>query len=69
MAGNFECRAACSKISNEKTKIQWCKSVIGGVGRHILKCLEEGSSWEEAKQELRMFLGEMDSRAAAWKKL
>ena len=25
----FECRAACSKISNEKIKIQWCKSVMG----------------------------------------
>ena len=65
----FECRAACSKISNEKTKIQWCKSVIGGMGRCILKCLEEGSSWEEANQELRRFLGEGDSCAAAWKKL
>ena len=26
----FGCRAACSKITNEKTKIQWCRSVIGG---------------------------------------
>ena len=65
----FECRAACSKISNERTKIQWCKSVIGGVGRRILKGLEEGGSWEEAKQELRRFLGEADSCAAARKKL
>ena len=65
----FECHAACSKISNVKTKIQWCKSLIGGVGRRILKGLEEGSSWEEAKQELRRFLGEGGSRAAAWKKL
>ena len=65
----FECRAACSKISNEKKKIQWCKSVIGGVGRRILKGLTEGSRWEDAKQELRRFLGEVYSRAAAWKKL
>ena len=65
----FVCRAACSKISNEKAKIQWCKSSIGGVGRLILKGLEEGSSWEEAKQELTRFLGEGDSRVAAWKKL
>ena len=65
----FECRAACFKISTERTKILWCKSVIGGVGRRILKGFEEGSSWEEAKQELRRFLGEGDSRAAAWKKL
>ena len=65
----LECCAACSKISNEKTKIQWCKSVIGGVGRRILKGLEEGSSWEEDKQELRRYLGEGDSSAAARKKL
>ena len=62
----FECRAACSKISNKKTKIQWCKSVIGNVGRLILKGLKEGNCWEETKQELRRFLGEGDSYAAAW---
>ena len=28
----FECCAACAKITNEKTKIQWCRSVIGSVG-------------------------------------
>ena len=39
------------------------------MGRSILKGLSEGSSWEEAKQELRRYLGEGDSRAAAWKKL
>ena len=43
--------------------------MIGGVGRSISKGLAEGSRWEEAKQELRRFLGEGDSRAAAWKKL
>ena len=40
-----------------------------GVGRRILKSLSERSSWEEAKQELRRYLGGGDSRAAAWKKL
>ena len=45
----FECRAAGSKITNERTKMRWCWSVIGGVGRCILKGLSEGSSWEEAK--------------------
>ena len=65
----FECRAACAKITNEKTKIQWCWSVIGGVGRCILKSLLEGSNWDEAKQELRRYLGEVDPRATAWSKL
>ena len=43
--------------------------MIGSVGRRILKGLSERGSWEEAKQELRRYLGEGDSRVAAWKKL
>ena len=65
----FECRAACAKITNEKTKIQWCRSVIGSIGRRILKGLPERGGWDEAKEELRRYLGEGDSHAAAWKKL
>ena len=64
----FECRAARAKITNEKTKIQWCRSVIGSVGRRILKGLSERGSWTEAKEELRRYLGEGDSRAVVWKK-
>ena len=60
---------ACAKITNEKTKIQWCRSVIGSVGRRILKGLPERGGWAEAKEELRRYLGEGDSCAAAWKKL
>ena len=52
----FECRAACVKIMSERTKIQWCRSVIGSVGRRILRDLPEGSGWTEAKEELRRFL-------------
>ena len=65
----FECRAACARITNEKTKIQGCRSVIGSVGRRILKCLPERGGWAKAKEELRRYLGEGDSSAAAWKKL
>ena len=65
----FECRAACAKITNEKTKSQWCRSVIGSVGRCILKGLSERSGWIEAKEDLQRFLGEGDTHAAAWKKL
>ena len=39
----FQCRAACLKVKDDKTKIQWCKSVIGNVGRRILKGLPEGA--------------------------
>ena len=65
----FECRTACTKITNERTKIQLCWSVIGSVGRCILKGLSERGGSIEAKVELRRYLGEGDSRAAAWKKL
>ena len=43
--------------------------MIGSVGRHILKGLSERGGWAEAKEELQRYLGEGDSRAAAWKKL
>ena len=48
----LECRAACAKITNERTKIQWCRSVIRSVGRRILKGLPERGGWDEAKEEL-----------------
>ena len=65
----FECRAACAKITNERTKIQWCRGVIGSVGRCILRGLLERGDWDEAKEELRRYLGEADPRGAVWKKL
>ena len=46
----FEYRVACAKITNEKTIIQWCRSVIGSVGRCILKGLSEGGGWVRQKK-------------------
>ena len=46
----FECTEACAKITNERTKIQWCRSVIGSVGRRILKGLPERGGWNEARR-------------------
>ena len=66
---SFEARAECLGITNLKKKIAWCKSVIGRAGRKILRNLQVGASWADAKQELKRFLGEEDSRAKAWKKL
>ena len=65
----FECRAACSKVKDDKTKIQWCKSAIGNVGRRILKGLPEGAQWRHAKVELRKYLGEDNPKIAAWQRL
>ena len=65
----FECRAACSNARDERTKLQWCRSVIGSVGRRILKSLDDRAGWDEAKEELRKYLGEENPREAAWKML
>ena len=65
----FECRAACSKVKDDKTKIQWCRSVIGNVGRRIQKGLADWAQWRQAKAELRKYLGEDNPKYAAWKRL
>ena len=65
----FECCAACSKVKDDKTKIQWCRSVVGSVGRRILKSLDDRVCWVTAKEELRKYLGEENPREAAGKTL
>ena len=65
----FECGVACSKVKDDRTKIQWCRSMVGSVGRRILKSLYDRASWAAAKEELRKYLGEENPREAAWKKL
>ena len=65
----FECRAACSKVKDDKTKIQWFRSVVGSVERRILKSLDDQVSWAITKEELQKYLGEENPREAAWKKL
>ena len=65
----LECMAACSKVKDDKTKIQWCRSVIGNVGRRILKGLPEEAQSRNAKEELRRYLGEDNPKTTAWKKL
>ena len=65
----FEARAACTGNLQDIKKVQWCRSVIGGVGRKILGNLEGNVTWDDAKAELRRFLGEQDTRAIAWNKL
>ena len=49
----FECRAAYSKVKDDKTKIQWCKSVIGNVGRRILKGGSVGTRQDRAAEVFR----------------
>ena len=65
----FECRAACSKVKGDKAKIKWSRSVIGNVGRRILKGLPDGAQWRQAKVELRKYLGEDNPKSASWKRL
>ena len=64
-----ECRAACFKVRDEHTKLQWCSSIIGSAGRRILKSLDDRAGWNVAKEALRKYLGKENPREAAWKKL
>ena len=65
----FECKAACSKVKDDKSKIQWCRSTIGNVGRRIIKGLPDGAQWRQARAELRKYPGEDNPKSVAWKKL
>ena len=65
----FEYRAACSKVKDDKSKIQWCRIVIGNVGRRLLKGLPDGAQWRQCKAKLRKYLGEDNPKSAAWKRL
>ena len=65
----FECRAACSKVKDDKTKSQWCRSVISNVGRRNLKGLPDEAQWGQAKAKLQKYLGEDNPKPAAWKRL
>ena len=65
----FEYRAAYSKVKDDHTKIQWCRRLVGSVGRSILKSFDDRVSWAAAKEELMKYLGEENPREAAWKKL
>ena len=47
----FECKAASSKVKDDKTKIQWCRSVIGNVGRRMLKGLQHGRNLGAIRQK------------------
>ena len=64
-----ECRSPCYKVKDDRTKIQWCQSVVGSVGRRILKSLDDRVSWAVAKEELTKYLGEENPREVVWKKL
>ena len=65
----FECRTACSKVKDNKAKNQRCRSIIGNVGRRILKGLPVGAQWGQAKAELRKYLREDNPKSATWKRL
>ena len=65
----FERRTACPKVNDDKTKIQWCRSVIGSVGHRIIKVLPDGAQWGQVKAELKIYLGKDNRKSAAWKRL
>ena len=65
----FEARLEALDIRADNRKVKWCKAVIGTVGRGILKNTDPNRTWDQIKDELKRYLGEEDSRTAAWRNL
>ena len=65
----FESRLVCCNIVNCAKKRNWCQSLVGNVGRRIIKKLPSEATWEEIKGELIRYLGETDPKSYAWQYL
>ena len=65
----FDARLDAVNIRDNGKKIKWCKAVIGSVGRGVLKNVDPNFTWDQVKGELKRYLGEEDTRAAAWRRL
>ena len=65
----FEKRAIIHNLQDDARKIIWCGAFIGTTGEAVLDSLEEGTSWEDAKDRLLQKLGGHRSADGAWNRL
>ena len=65
----FEKRAIIHNLQDDARKIVWCSAFIGSSGEAVLDSLEEGTSWEDAKNRLLQKLGGHRSADGAWNRL
>ena len=57
------------QVESDRAKITWCQLLIGATGSSILAGLEDGATWEAAKETLLSQLGAGSVRDEAWASL
>ena len=57
------------QVEADRAKITWCQLLIGVTGSSILASLEDGATWEVAKETLLSRLGVGSVRDEAWASL
>ena len=62
----LEQRFQLGDVETDKGKITWCQLLIGATGSSILAGLEDGASWDIAKETLLSRLGVGSVRDEAW---
>ena len=62
----LEQRFQLGQVEADRAKITWCQLLIGATGSSILASLEDGATWEAAKETLLSRLGVGSVRDEAW---
>ena len=62
----LEQRFQLGQVEADRAKITWCQLLIGATGSSILASLEDGATWEAAKETLLSRLGAGSVRDEAW---
>ena len=62
----LEQRFQLGQVDTDRAKITWCQLLIGATGSSILASLEDGATWEVAKETLLSRLGAGSVRDEAW---
>ena len=65
----LEQRFQLGQVDTDRVKITWCQLLIGATGSSILAGLEDGATWEAAKETLLSRLGAWSVRDEAWASL
>ena len=65
----LEQRFQLGQFDTDRAKITWCQLLIGATGSSILASLEDGATWEAAKETLLSRLGAGSVRDEAWDSL
>ena len=65
----LEQRFQLGQVEADRAKITWCQLLIGATGSSILVSLEDGATWEAAKETLLSRLGAGSVRDEAWASL